>query len=63
MKQDGWDKKAGVRIVQGRWQDVVGSLGTFDGIFFDTHSEFYDDLRYFYEGSACRCMPIELSKT
>lgn len=32
----GWDKKPGVRIVFGRWQDVLPQLGTYDGIFFDT---------------------------
>lgn len=26
-----------IRLVQGRWQDVVDRLGTFDGIFFDTY--------------------------
>ena len=32
----GWDQKPGVRIVFGRWQDVLPQLGTYDGIFFDT---------------------------
>jgi hypothetical protein len=32
----GWDQKPGVRIVFGRWQDVLLQLGTYDGIFFDT---------------------------
>jgi hypothetical protein len=32
----GWDKKPGVRIVFGRWQDVLPQLRTYDGIFFDT---------------------------
>jgi len=34
-----------VRIVFGRWQDVLPQLGTYDGIFFDTFGEYYDDLR------------------
>lgn len=46
MRAAGWDKKPGVRIIFGRWQDVVGRLGQYDGIFFDTYSEFYDDLRH-----------------
>lgn len=45
MLAEGWDKKPGVRIVFGRWQDVQDQLGQYDGIFFDTFSEFYDDLR------------------
>lgn len=45
MKADGWDKKPGVHLIKGRWQDVVAELGRYDGIFFDTYSEFYDDLR------------------
>ena len=34
-----------MRVIEGRWQDVVKELGQYDGIFFDTFSEFYDDLR------------------
>ncbi len=34
-----------MRIVFGRWQDVLPQLGTYDGIFFDTFGEYYDDLR------------------
>lgn len=26
-----------IRLVQGRWQDVVDDLGLFDGVFFDTY--------------------------
>ncbi|CAO3623849.1 unnamed protein product [Cunninghamella blakesleeana] len=49
MKELGWDKKPGVTILFGRWQDVVPTLTTtFDGIFFDTYGEFYDDLRAFH---------------
>ncbi|KAJ3326613.1 hypothetical protein HDU76_012773 [Blyttiomyces sp. JEL0837] len=36
MIEDGWDKKPGVKILYGRWQDVLGELETYDGIFFDT---------------------------
>lgn len=46
MIADGWDKKPGVTIVFGRWQEVVGRLGqNFDGIFFDT---FDDDFEGFH---------------
>lgn len=38
MKEQGWDKKPGVTILFGRWQDVVPTLTqTFDAIFFDTY--------------------------
>jgi protein arginine N-methyltransferase 2 len=38
MLAQGWDKKPGVRILFGRWQDVLPQLGgsSYDGIFFDT---------------------------
>ncbi|KAJ1553908.1 hypothetical protein HK405_006570, partial [Cladochytrium tenue] len=49
MLSDGWDKIDGVRILFGRWQDVLGDLETYDGIFFDTFGEFYKDLREFHE--------------
>lgn len=35
----GWDRKPGVHLVLGRWQDVIAGLGPFDGIFFDTYGE------------------------
>eukprot|EP00842_Homolaphlyctis_polyrhiza_P006931 jgi/Hompol1/827/HPOL_005438-RA len=49
MIKDGWDKKPGVKILFGRWQDVLDSLETYDGIFFDTFGEYYDDLRDFHQ--------------
>ncbi|KAG0329877.1 hypothetical protein BG000_011909 [Podila horticola] len=49
MLRDGWDKKPGVKILFGRWQDVVDQLEVYDGIFFDTFGEFYEDLRSFHE--------------
>ncbi|KAI8875685.1 S-adenosyl-L-methionine-dependent methyltransferase [Backusella circina FSU 941] len=53
MLELGWDKKPGVKILFGRWQDMVPQLDiAFDGIFFDTYGEFYDDLRSFHE-----CVP------
>lgn len=46
MLQLGWHQRPGVRILFGRWQDVLPQLGAqFDGIFFDTYSEFYGDMQ------------------
>ncbi|KAG1050380.1 hypothetical protein G6F43_007345 [Rhizopus delemar] len=50
MLKLGWDKKPGVKILFGRWQDMIHKLDiAFDGIFFDTYGEFYEDLRAFHE--------------
>jgi protein arginine N-methyltransferase 2 len=50
MIDDGWDKKPGVQIIFGRWQDVMDQLThAYDGIFFDTFGEYYDDLHEFHE--------------
>ncbi len=49
MIDDGWDKKPGVEIFYGRWQDVIEQVGIFDAIFFDTFGEFYADLKEFHE--------------
>ena len=38
-----------MKIVFGRWQDVIHDLGFFDGIFFDTYGEFYENLKEFHE--------------
>ncbi|KAI8939065.1 hypothetical protein NX059_004904 [Plenodomus lindquistii] len=52
MKEQGWDKKAGVVIHEGRWQDVVPGLVEqgvlFDAIYFDTFAEEYTALREFF---------------
>lgn len=52
MKEQGWDKKPGVVIHEGRWQDVVPGLvekgELFDGIYFDTFAEEYSALREFF---------------
>ena len=45
MLAKGWADKPGVRIVFARWQDALPQLGQYDGIFFDTYSEYYEDLR------------------
>jgi len=47
MDQD-WNNKPGVKIIYGRWQDVIDQLDTYDGIFFDTFGEYYEDLREFH---------------
>lgn len=49
MLELGWDKKPGVNVVFGRWQDAIASLGPFDGIFFDTYGEYYEDMKDFNE--------------
>merc|ERR1712226_1753418 len=44
MCRRGWQHRAGVRIIRGRWQDVqeeVIANGPYDGVFFDTWSEMY----------------------
>lgn len=52
MREQGWDKKPGVFIHEGRWQDVVPGLvekgELFDGIYFDTFAEEYKALREFF---------------
>ena len=46
MIADGWDKKPNVKIVFGRWQDVIDTLGqTFDAVYFDT----FDDVGHLRE--------------
>ncbi|KAK8151047.1 arginine N-methyltransferase-like protein [Phyllosticta citrichinensis] len=52
MREQGWDKKPGIVIHEGRWQDVVPKLVeqniTFDAIYFDTFAEEYSALREFF---------------
>lgn len=48
MMDSGWGSKPGMKIVQGRWQDVISDLGPFDGVFFDTYGEYYPDMRDFH---------------
>ena len=52
MKEQGWDKKPGVVIHEGRWQDIVPALvekgDLFDAIYFDTFAEEYKALREFF---------------
>ncbi|KAI3512378.1 hypothetical protein L1887_19693 [Cichorium endivia] len=49
MRLSGWTKKENVKVVCGRWQDVVHQLESYDGIFFDTYGEYYEDLREFHQ--------------
>ncbi|OWM70806.1 protein arginine N-methyltransferase 2 [Punica granatum] len=49
MIRTGWGEKNNVKIVFGRWQDVLSQLESYDGIFFDTYGEYYDDLREFHQ--------------
>jgi type IV protein arginine methyltransferase len=53
MLDQGWDKKPGVVIIFKRWQDAIQQLYEemyqFDGIFFDTFGEYYDQLHEFHE--------------
>jgi protein arginine N-methyltransferase 2 len=52
MRKDGWYEKPGVKIHEGRWQDVVPGLieqnQIFDGIYFDTFAEEYKALKEFF---------------
>jgi type IV protein arginine methyltransferase len=49
MIDNGWDKKKNVKIIFGRWQKVLKQLDKYDGIFFDTYSEFYEDMKMFHK--------------
>ncbi|KAK6245941.1 protein of unknown function DUF3447 - like 10 [Theobroma cacao] len=49
MLRTGWGKKDNVKIIFGRWQDVFLQLESYDGIFFDTYGEYYEDLREFHQ--------------
>lgn len=52
MKRKGWDTKPGVRLHEGRWQDIlpalVGEGLQFDAIYYDTFAEGYTDFRDFF---------------
>lgn len=49
MLHSGWGEKENVKIIFGRWQDVLSQLQSFDGIFFDTYGEYYEDMREFHQ--------------
>lgn len=48
MKEEGWYEKPNVTILEGKWQDTLPDLLTkgvfFDGIYYDTFSEHYEDM-------------------
>lgn len=52
MREDGWYEKPGVKIHEGRWQDVVPQLveqdQIVDAIYFDTFAEEYKALKEFF---------------
>ncbi|CAO2824301.1 unnamed protein product [Amaranthus hypochondriacus] len=49
MLRNGWGEKENVKILFGRWQDVLPQLDSYDGIFFDTYGEYYEDMREFHQ--------------
>ncbi|PKX99728.1 S-adenosyl-L-methionine-dependent methyltransferase [Aspergillus campestris IBT 28561] len=55
MKRRGWHQKPGVRIHEGRWQDVLPALVAegemFDAVYYDTFAESYGDFRSFSRSS------------
>lgn len=48
LREDGWYEKPNVVILEGKWQDTLPELLTkgvfFDGIYYDTYSEHYEDM-------------------
>ncbi|KAH9813911.1 S-adenosyl-L-methionine-dependent methyltransferase [Melampsora americana] len=55
MEQNGWHQRSGVEIYRGRWQDFFNEIesgqieANFDGIYWDTFSENYDDLKVVFD--------------
>ncbi|KAL6982990.1 type IV protein arginine methyltransferase [Sarracenia purpurea var. burkii] len=49
MLRSGWGEKENVNIIFGRWQDILPQLESYDGIFFDTYGEYYEDMREFHQ--------------
>eukprot|EP01018_Ginkgo_biloba_P040211 Gb_21044 [translate_table: standard] len=49
MQATGWGVKPNVNIIFGRWQDVLPQLESYDGIFFDTYGEYYEDMKEFHQ--------------
>ncbi|XP_078442760.1 ankyrin repeat family protein [Wolffia australiana] len=49
MIESGWGEKENVKILFGRWQDVLPQLESYDGIFFDTYGEYYEDQKEFHQ--------------
>ena len=53
MRKNGWFEKPGVRVHEGRWQDVLPRLVAegveLDAIYYDTFAEEYKDLKFLFE--------------
>ncbi|KAH8996552.1 S-adenosyl-L-methionine-dependent methyltransferase [Lactarius hatsudake] len=53
MRERGWYDRKGVIVLEGKWQDFVGTElledMTFDAVYTDTFSEEYEDLRLFFD--------------
>ncbi|KAL1705262.1 S-adenosyl-L-methionine-dependent methyltransferase [Schizophyllum commune] len=54
MRAHGWYEKPGVKILEGKWQDVIESedilsVGGFDVVYTDTFSEDYAQLKDFFQ--------------
>ncbi|KAF9227414.1 arginine methyl transferase [Gyrodon lividus] len=54
MRKRGWHEKAGVKVLEGKWQDVLSNkefldLGKFDIVYTDTFAENYDELHKFFK--------------
>ncbi|KAH8988028.1 S-adenosyl-L-methionine-dependent methyltransferase [Lactarius akahatsu] len=53
MRERGWYDRKGVVVLEGKWQDFVGTElledMTFDAVYTDTFSEEYEDLRLFFD--------------
>ncbi|EJS42168.1 rmt2p [Saccharomyces arboricola H-6] len=54
IREDGWYEKDNVVILEGRWQDTLNQLLDegevfFDGIYYDTFSEHYQDMLDLYD--------------
>ncbi|KIJ61304.1 hypothetical protein HYDPIDRAFT_169751 [Hydnomerulius pinastri MD-312] len=54
MEEQGWHEKQGVKIMKGKWQDILSSqefldLGKFDVVYTDTFAENYDELHKFFK--------------
>ncbi|KIJ18765.1 guanidinoacetate N-methyltransferase [Paxillus involutus ATCC 200175] len=54
IKEQGWHEKVGVKILEGKWQDVLSTeefrgLGKFDVVYTDTFAEHYDELHKFFK--------------
>lgn len=49
MVATGWSERPNVHIIFGQWQDILPMLGMYDGIFFDTYGEHFEDLKEFHD--------------